>query len=110
MQSLSKQFDAAMFRIYQRAKSEAGYNATIFLQMLYDRRGVDTAKYLINTGKPSEGYIHLHERGRIDLTVEAMVVENTRWHELFTADELEKARRRLGDYHYIPKESEGSQP
>jgi hypothetical protein len=30
MKNLSKQFDAAMFDIYRRAKLEAGYNATIF--------------------------------------------------------------------------------
>ncbi len=98
-----KQFDAAMFSIYNRAKSEAGYNATIFLGMLNDRGGLSTAKHLINTPKPSDGYTHLYERGRLDLTVEAMVVENTRWHELFTEEELEKARRRLKQYGYVPR-------
>jgi hypothetical protein len=36
---MSKQFDAAVLEIYRRAKSEAGYNATIFLRMLGDRGG-----------------------------------------------------------------------
>lgn len=39
-------------------------------------------------------------KGRLDLTVEAMIVENKRWHELFTADELGKARDRLVSYRY----------
>jgi hypothetical protein len=56
MQDLSKQFDAAMLAIYQRAKSEVGYNATIFFRMLGDRGGLTTAKYLINSPKPSDGY------------------------------------------------------
>ena len=51
MQTMSKHFDVAMFEIYQRAKSEAGYNANIFLKMLSDRGGLDTAKYLINSPK-----------------------------------------------------------
>lgn len=55
MQSLEQQFTQAMFDIYRRAKSEAGYNATIFLQMISDRGGVDTAKKLINASKPSDG-------------------------------------------------------
>src|SRR5579862_3963728 len=97
---LEKQFDAAMFSIYQKAKSEAKYNATLFLHMLYERGGLLTAKYLINTRKPSEGYLHLYERQRIDLTVEAMIAENLRWHPLFTPEELDRARRRLADYHY----------
>src|SRR6266481_7552727 len=100
MQDLSKQFDAAMFKIYQRAKSEAGYNATIFLRMISERGGVATAKYLINSPRPSAGYTHLYERGRLDLTVEAMVVENARWHELFTREELAAANSRLKKYGY----------
>ena len=51
MQGLSKHFDGAMFEIYRRAKSEAGYNATVFLKMLSDRGWLDTAKYLINSLK-----------------------------------------------------------
>jgi hypothetical protein len=87
MQQLSKQFDGAMFDIYRRAKSEAGYNATIFLQMLNERGGLDTAKYLINSPKVSDGYTALYLRSRLDLTVEAMVVENPKWQELFTSEE-----------------------
>ena len=78
MQDPVKQFDGAMFEIYNRAKSQAGYNATIFLRMLGDRGGLATAKYLINSPKPSDGYTQLYERGRLDLTVEAMVVESPR--------------------------------
>jgi len=103
MQDPLKQFDNAMFEICARAKSEARYNATIFLGMLGDRGGLATAKYLINSRKPSDGYTHLYERGRLDLTVEAMVVESPRWHTLFTNEELEKARLRLAQYGYKPK-------
>ncbi len=69
-------FEKAMHQIYVRAKKEAGYNATIFLRMLDDRHGLGTAKYLINSSQVSDGYTHLYERGRLDLTVEALVVEN----------------------------------
>jgi|SRR3990170_3965195 len=105
LKDLGRQFDEAMFDIYRRAKSEARYNATIFLKMLTDNGGVPTAKYLINTPKPSEGYTHLYERGRLDLTVEATVVENPKWHELFTSDELTRAHTRLEKYGYAPKAS-----
>ena len=108
MQDLSKQFDAAMFEIYRRAKSEAGYNATIFLRMLSDKGGLATAKYLINSSKPSDGYTHLYDRGRLDLTVEAMIVESTKWHDLFTADELTKARTRLKQYGYSARDGDMS--
>jgi hypothetical protein len=100
---LVDQFNAAMFSIYRRAKDEADYQANVFLGMLNDRGGIATAKYLINSAKPSDGYSALYERGRLDLTVEAEVVESPKWHSLFTADELRKARKRLADYRYEPK-------
>jgi hypothetical protein len=100
---LQQQFDEAMLTIYKRAKYEAKYNATIFLGMLHTRRGLETAKYLINSEKPSDGYTHLYERGRLDLTVEALVVEDERWHGLFTPEELVRARKRLEQYGYAPK-------
>ncbi|MCK3778939.1 hypothetical protein MZK49_19720 [Ensifer sesbaniae] len=101
--NLERQFGVAMLGIYQRAKVEAKYNATVFLGMLNDRGGLPTAKYLINAADPSEGYTNLWERGRLDLTVEATVLENSKWHPLFTPDELAKAKARLVAYQYQAK-------
>lgn len=101
--SLLEQFDVAMFDIYRRAKEEAGYNASLFLQMLVAKKGLATARQLINAQKPSDGYTHLYERGFLELTVEAMVTENSKWHGLFTSDELARARKRLMEYGYHPK-------
>lgn len=100
MSDLTKQFDEAMFSIYRRAKDEAGYRATVFLDMVATRGGLQTAKYLVNTPKPSQGYTHLYERRRLDLTVEALIVGDPRWHPLFTDEELSKAKRRLKTYGY----------
>jgi len=105
MGDLEKQFDQAMLTIYRRAKSEAKYTASIFFNMLNERGGLPTAKYLINSNTPSEGYTRLYELGRLDLTVEAVVVEEPRWHSLFTTEELAKARKRLADYGYKAKAS-----
>ncbi len=103
MKTPEQEFTQAMFDVYRRAKTEAGYNASIFLQMITDRGGVDTAKKLINASKPSDGYTHLYERGYLNLTVEALVVENSKWHGLFTTEEIARARKRLKDYGYEPK-------
>ena len=104
MDDLKKQFDQAMLTIYQRAKSEVGYVASVFFRMLNEKGGLQTAKYLINAAQPSEGYTKLFELGRVDLAVEAEVVENVRWHSLFSDDELRAARKRLSDYRYTPRE------
>lgn len=100
MSSLEAEFDQAMMDVYRRAKDEAGYNATVFLQMLMKKRGIETAKTLINSSAASDGYTALYMRGRLDLTVEALVIEDERWHGLFTTEELARARKRLKDYRY----------
>ncbi|MGD9915874.1 MAG: hypothetical protein AB7S80_17485 [Rhizobiaceae bacterium] len=103
MSPLEQKFSEAMFNIYQKAKNEAGYNATIFLGMLSSRGGIATARYLINAAKPSDGYTALFERGRLDLTVEAMITENAEWHALFSAEEIARALKRLDQYGYSRK-------
>jgi hypothetical protein len=40
VKEIEEKFEQAMFDIYRRAKSEAKYNATIFLQMVTDRGGI----------------------------------------------------------------------
>jgi hypothetical protein len=99
--SLADQFDKAMLAIYQRALSEASYNASRFLQMLHEYRGVETARILLHSSSVSEGYTALWERGRLDLTVEAVVHDNLKWHPLFTDSELAVCTSRLLDYEYI---------
>ncbi len=101
MQDLEAQFGRAMMDIYVRAKTEAKYTASIFHRMLCDRGGLQTAKALINSKLPSDGYTALWELRRLDLTVEALVQDNPHWHPLFTDEELERARKRLEDYNYI---------
>lgn len=101
--ALLKKFDGAMFEIYRRAKTEAKYNANIFFNMLNKDGGWLTAKSLINAPVQSDGFTALHTAGRLDLTVEAVVLENAQWHTLFTADELNKARHRLRQNGYDPK-------
>ncbi|MER9292984.1 hypothetical protein NKI71_22375 [Mesorhizobium sp. M0510] len=105
MADLEGAFTMAMFDIYRRAKSDAKYHATIFLQMVTDNGGLPTAKTLINAPRVSDGYTELYMRKRLDLTVEAMVIENKRWHPLFTPEELERARARLKEYRYEPRTS-----
>jgi hypothetical protein len=47
--------NTAMFDLYQRTKDATGYNPTIFFKMLCGRGGLQTAKDLLATPKPSEG-------------------------------------------------------
>ncbi|GLR68309.1 hypothetical protein GCM10010909_29900 [Acidocella aquatica] len=98
--SLEQRFTARMFEIYKNAKEQANYTASIFYDMITRNGGLLTAKTLISALKPSVGYTALYERNRLDLTVEAVVIEEPEWRELFTDDEIKKASERLKKYGY----------
>ena len=91
---LEKALDGEMRQIYHRAKEEIGYNAVRFLQMLQEHGGVETARRLLP--EMSDGFVTLWEHGRLDLTVEYLVLQ-PKWHDLFTDDERKMARQRLRD-------------
>ena len=85
-------FDQAMMNIYLQAKQQANYTATRFHQMLLEHGGVETARRLLP--RMSDGFTELWRRARLDLTVEALVVQ-PKWASLFSETELEMARGRL---------------
>jgi polyferredoxin len=97
--NLENEFHEAMLELYKLAKTECNYNATRFLRMVSKHGGVKTAKILLATDKPSEGYVTLWECGRLDLTVEACVVK-PEFVSLFTDEELKTAKERLKAYGY----------
>jgi hypothetical protein len=94
---LETRFHDAMLDIYRRAKAEAGYNAMRFLGMVSERGGIETARYLLHAPKVSDGYTALWERGRLDLTVEAVILEPA-WRALFSKAERQIAVARLREY------------
>jgi hypothetical protein len=97
---LEDEFHDAMLAIYVTAKREAGYNATRFLGMLNDHGGVKTARLLLDAPTVSDGYTALWERQRLDLTVEAVILENERFHSLFSKEQLKTCQARLNQYGY----------
>ena len=101
MADLKKQFDEAMMNVYRTAKDECGYNATDFLQMLSRDRELITAKRLLAVGKHHSGFEKLGELGRLDITVECLVL-NPKFRSLFDAEELDRARERLRKYDFDP--------
>ncbi len=100
---LERSFDNAMMDVYRRALTEAHYNASRFFNMLHEHRGLETARILLHAPHVSEGYTALHERGRLDLTVEALILQRT-WHPLFSDQERQIARDRLAQYHFAVAE------
>ena len=92
-----RQFHRAMVAIYETAKRDLGYNATRFLQMISEQGGLATARQLLWSDQPSDGFTTLWSHHRLDLTVEAHVLKPD-YATLFTDADREQARRRLELY------------
>ena len=73
--------------------------ARLFLNMLSTLGGLGTAKRLLATTDVSSGFTVLCERGRLDLTVEALVVK-PEFASLFTEQEIDIGQQRLTQLGY----------
>ena len=87
-------FHKDMLEIYRTAKEECGYNAVRFLQMVSNEGGLQTARKLLATAEPSEGFTELWINHLLDLTMENLVLK-LKYRSLFTDQEIEIARERL---------------
>jgi hypothetical protein len=98
-------FHQAMVHIYERAKKEAAYVATRFIQMVAEHGGLGAARQLLAASSVSEGFTTLWEKRRLDLSVEFHVLL-PEYRQLFTEEERRVARNRLlshgFDVHRIP--------
>lgn len=90
-----------MLRIYENAR-EIGYNATRFRKMVANVGGYNVAK---NNNNPSEGFTSLWELGRLDLTVESLVLKSEH-RELFSEVERETVKK-VQNYRFELKAAAG---
>ena len=100
MQNYEIIFHGEMLGIYEKEKKECGYNATRFLQKVREIGGLAAAKQWLSNDTPQEGLFKLWELGRLDLSMERLVLRK-QFRKLFTDEELARARKRLHDLHYI---------
>jgi 5-methylcytosine-specific restriction protein A len=103
MRDLEKQFHEQTLRVYELGKTLCGYNATRFLQKIRSDGGVRAAKGWLDPKRkgrtPTGGFLKLVEAGRLDISLEALVLREP-WSQLFVADELTVATERLRAYGY----------
>ncbi len=92
-------FHERMSQIYEQAKTECNYTATRFMQMVNAEGGLQAAKKLLTSGGYSEGLTRLWEAKRLDISMEATILQEP-WSQLFTDEELSVARKRLEELGY----------
>ena len=87
LKELEMQFNKDLIARCQLAQKECGVNATRFMQAIERFGGAATAKELIKKQKLSDGFSALEGKGRLDLSMEAAVIDK-RFTQLFTDDEV----------------------
>jgi hypothetical protein len=88
-----RDFVAALQQVVRECRA-IGYNPTGFLGMISSRGPFESVRALLRTHRPSDGFMTLWEKHRLDLTVEAVVLR-PEWSRFFSAEELSVARSRL---------------
>ncbi|MGY4102482.1 GmrSD restriction endonuclease domain-containing protein [Nocardia sp. R16R-3T] len=94
---VTAEFTKTVNEAIARAINETGYRPGQFRRMVAEMGAVATARKLLATKQLSEGFSTLWEFERLDLTVEAAVLDE-RFAELFTDQERETARFRLQQF------------
>ena len=82
-----------------REAAKLGYRPTRFLQMVNQDGGVATAHRLLATGGPADGLTRLWELGRLDISLEAIMLK-LEYRSLFSDEERSIARERLTEIRY----------
>jgi hypothetical protein len=98
MGSLEDQFADAIMDTYRTIRAEV-YNPSYFWGMISDHGALMAAHMLLQGSDTSEGFERLHSAGRLELTVEAVVLD-PKWRPLFSEAELNTARKRLAKLGY----------
>ena len=92
-------FHQAMLDIYQLAGRQTGYWAGYFLRTVRDEGGLATCRKLLGKSGTSEGFERLKKEGRLDLSMEAVMLR-PEFGELFSTEELARASDRLAAHGY----------
>ena len=98
--TLEEQFQQEVMSGIESSKKELHYTPTYFLRMVYEHGAVQTAKMLLDNSEVQEGLMTLSILGRLDLSMEVMVLDR-KYRSLFTYEERRSARQRLEKLDYV---------
>ena len=100
--SLEAEFTQALEGTILAAKKK-NYNPAYFMQMLAEYGGVETAKRLLAKTEAQTGLFELYHLDLLRESMEAVIIDNPKFHPLFTREELAEARRRLEELEYFKR-------
>ncbi len=102
-----------MLDIWRRTLAEVpllGYTAGTLGMEIREYGGLETAKKCLHSEELGAGFMALSAVNRLDLTLEALIHDNPKWHALFSEEELAICAARLGRYGYHKIVGDGQGP
>lgn len=99
MEDIEAQLHQKLIEAENESKNVLGYISHSFIEMIDEHGALQTVKILISKN-PSNAYAKLWEKNRLDLTVEAIIIQNQEFHSIFSEEELNKAKERLNQFGY----------
>ena len=100
MKELEQAFETDLLRRCEQAKSAKLCNPDRLCQQIQKYGGIRTVQELIRKGKASDTFDSLQRNNRLDLTVEALVVDN-KYSDLFTDAEVNACFMLLCEYGFF---------
>lgn len=94
-------FDSALRSAIEESEQALHYNPRALKVMVSEDGAVGAARRLLQSSSVSDGFVLLWERQRLDLSVEALALDE-RFTALFTSTERDVARGRLDEFGYVP--------
>jgi len=90
MEKLKKRFNYELLKQCKEAELKLGYKAEKIRTMFYEHGGVETCRRLIKYNNARSDFISLWDLPgrRLDLTMEALIFDNQKFHKLFPVDGL----------------------
>ena len=95
-------FHESMLEIYQKRLAHSpllGYTAGPFGLEIRELGGLEAARRQIHS-ELGVGFTALYHVDRLDLTLEALIYDNPKWHALFSEEELAICAARLQQHGY----------
>ena len=106
MKAFEEELRKDMINIYNTAKKEINYKPGHLLNMISNLGAYETAIRIVTKQNVTSGFDRFWESGRLDLSVEALLIR--KYSQLFSKDVIEICKKSLAEYKYMEKVSNES--
>jgi hypothetical protein len=94
---LEKELEIDLETLYRRIQNEIKSNTPKYFSIMLAEKGtLATAREILSSKDATDGFTILLLMGRLDLTLEFLIVNNPKYHPLFSDTMLNNARQRIG--------------